>query len=135
MPDVATSWVGTPFHHAAAIKGVGVDCANLIVAIFVECGLMRPWTPPAPPADWFLHRSVEHYVNELSKVAEALEAPEQVGDICTYRYGRCVSHAGIYVGDGRMVHALQYGVRMVDVASPTFAGRFAGAWRLLWCRL
>lgn len=29
----ARSWVHTPFHHGARLKGVGVDCVGLIVGI------------------------------------------------------------------------------------------------------
>ncbi len=29
----ARSWIGTRFHHQARIKGVGVDCINLIIGV------------------------------------------------------------------------------------------------------
>ncbi len=37
---VARSWIGTPFHHQATLKGVGVDCAGLIRGVAVELGLL-----------------------------------------------------------------------------------------------
>ena len=30
----AKSWIGTPFHHAARIKGAGVDCLMLLAEIY-----------------------------------------------------------------------------------------------------
>lgn len=35
----ARSWIGTPFHHAACVKGVGVDCINLLIGIGHNLGL------------------------------------------------------------------------------------------------
>lgn len=29
----------------------------------------------------------------------------QIGDVITFNYGRGVAHIGIYIGNGRMVHA------------------------------
>ena len=36
----AYSWIGTPYHHQAMIKGVGVDCALILLAVFREAGLI-----------------------------------------------------------------------------------------------
>ena len=45
----------------------------------------------------------------------------QPGDFLLYKYGRCVSHGGIYVGDGRIIHALvDYGVVMTDIDDVMF---------------
>jgi cell wall-associated NlpC family hydrolase len=35
----ARSWLGTPFHHQGRLKGVGVDCAGVIVGTAAELGL------------------------------------------------------------------------------------------------
>ena len=46
----ARAWIGTPYHHMADIKGVGVDCAMLLVRVYCDLGLVehfdpRPYTP------------------------------------------------------------------------------------------
>ena len=28
------SWLRTPYHHQGAIKGVGVDCAMILIKVF-----------------------------------------------------------------------------------------------------
>jgi cell wall-associated NlpC family hydrolase len=33
---VAQSWLGTPYHHHAALRGVGVDCAYLLIEVYAE---------------------------------------------------------------------------------------------------
>jgi NlpC/P60 family putative phage cell wall peptidase len=34
------SWLRTPFRHQARVKGAGVDCANLIIAVGEVCGVL-----------------------------------------------------------------------------------------------
>ena len=36
----ARSWLGTPFHHQGRVKGVGVDCAGLILGVAAELGIV-----------------------------------------------------------------------------------------------
>lgn len=36
----ARSWVGTPYHHQAVVKRVGVDCVGLILGVGMAVGLM-----------------------------------------------------------------------------------------------
>ena len=36
----ARAWLGTPYHHAADIRGVGVDCAMILVRVFCDLGLV-----------------------------------------------------------------------------------------------
>jgi cell wall-associated NlpC family hydrolase len=38
----ARSWIGTPFVHQAARKGVGTDCAGLVRGVFLALGLLPP---------------------------------------------------------------------------------------------
>lgn len=35
----ARGWLGTPFHHQGRLKGVGVDCAGVIVEVARELGI------------------------------------------------------------------------------------------------
>lgn len=35
----ARGYVGTPFHHQGRLKGVGIDCAGLVVGVAHELGL------------------------------------------------------------------------------------------------
>ena len=34
--ELARTWIGTPYHHQASVKGVGVDCVGLIRGIYSE---------------------------------------------------------------------------------------------------
>ena len=35
----ARTWIGTPYHHAAAVKGVGSDCTGLLIGVARELGI------------------------------------------------------------------------------------------------
>jgi cell wall-associated NlpC family hydrolase len=35
----ARSYVGTPFHHQGRLKGVGIDCAGLLIGVARDLGL------------------------------------------------------------------------------------------------
>jgi len=38
----ARRWMGTPYHHQAALRGVGVDCVGLIRGVGFACGVLPP---------------------------------------------------------------------------------------------
>lgn len=46
----ARSWVNTPFHHQAALKGVGCDCGGLVRGVGEAAGVMH-----IDPAVWRRH--------------------------------------------------------------------------------
>jgi hypothetical protein len=90
----ARASIGTPYHVCADVKGVGCDCAMLLVRVFVDLGLVAPFDPRPYSADWHLHRNEEVYLRLLLERAHLVAAPEP-GDVVLFRYGRCFSHGGI----------------------------------------
>ena len=53
--DEAATWLRTPYHHAAAIKGAGVDCAQILIEVYAAVGLAdKPDVGNYAP-DWMLH--------------------------------------------------------------------------------
>jgi cell wall-associated NlpC family hydrolase len=104
----ARSWIGTPYHHMGRVKGPvgGVDCAQLVWAVFFNCGLTS-FLPHEPyPRDWMLHRSAERYMAIVLDRAREVAEPRP-GDVVLYRVGRCFAHGGIVVDPGwpTIVHA------------------------------
>jgi NlpC/P60 family putative phage cell wall peptidase len=90
----ARSWIGTPYHHAADVKGHGVDCAMLLVRVYCDLGLVEPFDPRPYTRDWFLHRDEERYRDHLFARAHEVCAPG-LGDVMLFRLGRCFAHGGI----------------------------------------
>lgn len=103
----ALTWVGTPYHHRARVKGAGVDCGMILAAVYPAAGVTGPIEPAPYPPDWHLHRAAERYLGEVRRYApHAVEFDAmQPGDIPVWKFGRCFSHGAIYIGDGRIVHA------------------------------
>lgn len=112
----ARSWRRTPYHHASAVKGAGVDCAFLLIEAFSEAGVIERFTPDPYPPDWHLHRSEELYVQTIERFASEFDWRQhtpQPGDIVVWKYGRTFSHGGIVSEWPNVVHAFAP-YRMVD---------------------
>jgi cell wall-associated NlpC family hydrolase len=92
----ARSWLGTPYHHAADVKGRngGVDCAMILVRVYCDLGLVEPFDPRPYTCDWFLHRDEERYLGFLLARSREVRAP-RLGDVVLFRTGRCFAHGGI----------------------------------------
>lgn len=100
------SWVGTPYMHQAMVKGSGVDCAMINIAVFRDFAHVIPadFDPRPYPAQWHLHQSEELYLEWFTKYATKVDAPK-LGDVVLFQFGRTVSHSGIVVAPDLMVHA------------------------------
>lgn len=98
----ARTWLGTPYHHAADVRGGGVDCGMIFVRCFVDSGLLPSFDPRPYPADWMMHRDDERYLDLVRRFAAreldlALETP-QPGDVVVFQHGRTFSHGGLVTG-------------------------------------
>jgi NlpC/P60 family putative phage cell wall peptidase len=102
----AESWIGTPFHHAARVKGAGVDCLMLLAEVYERAGVGPHVEPPFYVPDWHLHRDAERYMEGLLHYAWKIEGPSPLpGDIALFRFGRTFSHGAIVTKWPRLVHA------------------------------
>jgi NlpC/P60 family putative phage cell wall peptidase len=129
--DEAMSWIGTPYHHLAAVKGVGVDCAMILREIY--CGLnLAPHFDPRPYApQWFLHHGEEIYLSWIKKFCEPVDVA-QAADIALYRFGRCAAHGAIVISENLMVHAYQP-VGVVELRerwAPLVHGKLDSLWTI-----
>lgn len=106
--SAARSWLRTPFHDCVAIKGIGVDCANLLAQAYEQAGIVghveiAPYSP-----QWFMHHSQELFVDYVLKAGarEITEGTAGMGDCVLYKIGRCFAHGGIIVEWPReIIHA------------------------------
>jgi cell wall-associated NlpC family hydrolase len=116
--QMAMSFLGVPYRLGGSGRN-GIDCAGLVRAADDGLGLVLPRTAAGQ-----FHQGVEISLGEL-----------QPGDLIFFRdtYKRGISHVGIYIGEGKFVHAAstKRGVVVTSLSRPYYLSRFAGARRLV----
>lgn len=119
----ACTWLGTPYHHQARLKGAGVDCAQILIAVYANTGMIDEFDTGYYPPDWMLHREEERYLGFVLERAHEVPEP-QPGDIVLYKFGRCFSHAGIVIDWPQIIHSYRgLGVVYGEGDNGVFAGR------------
>lgn len=104
----AIGLVGTPYRYGGNTPDSGFDCSGLIGYVYkARSGVLAPrsvsalvkWGSPVPPGE------------------------VRTGDLVIFTQGGSATHAGIYVGDGRFVHAPSTGgtVRLDQLTSKYWA--------------
>ena len=106
--EEALTWLQTPYHHNARVRGSGADCAQFPAAVYEAAGVI-PHVEPDYPSDWHMHRSEEIYLKWAEKLG-ATEIPiEQAGpaDFIIWKFGRTFSHGALFVDPPQIIHATQ----------------------------
>jgi cell wall-associated NlpC family hydrolase len=110
--------LGLDYRYGGSSHATGFDCSGLVAHVYQEAwGVRMPRTSLEQS-----RRGVPVAIDEL-----------QAGDLVFYNtLNRPFSHVGIYVGDGRFVHAPKTGarVRVESLKSGYWMQRFNGARRL-----
>lgn len=102
---IAHTWLNTPYHPEARVKGHGCDCATLLAEVYAEAGVIPSFAIEHYPPDWHHHRSEELYLNQVLKFAKEVETPLP-GDIALWRFGRTYSHGAIVLQWPIVIHAV-----------------------------
>jgi cell wall-associated NlpC family hydrolase len=119
----AMSWLTTPWRHASAVKGAGVDCGRLLIEVYANCGLIDRYTPEYYPQDFALHSSDERFLANIERYTVRVDNAKK-GDIAVYKFGRCFSHAAIVLDYPKIIHAkIGLGVLLDDATHSDLAGR------------
>ena len=107
IADEAMKWIGTPYSHHAAIYQKGCDCVGLLSGILKRIGYMdKDYKVEYYPKDWMLHRSEEKLIGALEKYSVEINRSElSAGDILLFKFGRAISHAGIFLKDNLFIHS------------------------------
>ncbi len=115
----AISLVGTPYRYGGNTPEGGFDCSGLVNYVYRDVLDLR------------LPRSSR----ELAAVQGPRIAPDRLAsaDLVFFGAGGEVSHVGIYVGEGRFVHAPRSGgtVRLDRLDGAWWRDHYSGARRLL----
>ena len=114
----ALTALGLDYRYGGSSRATGFDCSGLVAHVYHEAwGIRMPRT-----------------TLEQSKRGVAVDLAEiQAGDLVFYNtLNRPFSHVGIYLGDGRFVHAPKSGapVRIESLRSAYWMQRYDGARRI-----
>ena len=115
----ALGLVGTPYRWGGNTPEGGFDCSGLVGYVFRDAAsLVLPRT-----------------TGEIARFDASTPARDRLasGDLVLFGKGKAVFHVGIYVGEGRFVHAPSTGgtVRLDRVDGPYWRDHYAGARRVL----
>lgn len=115
----AISLVGTPYRYGGNTPQGGFDCSGLVNYVYRD----------------MLDLRLPRTSSELAKVQGPKVAPERLAaaDLVFFGSRGNVSHVGIYVGEGRFVHAPSSGgtVRLDRLDGPYWREHYSGARRVL----
>jgi peptidoglycan DL-endopeptidase CwlO len=104
------SLLGVKYKWAGLNPAKGLDCSGIVKYVFAKLGIDLP-----------------HRAAELAKLGDPIEkdtAAMQPGDLLVFGKGKRISHVGIYVGDGIMIHASSSSHHVVE--TPVVKYRPAG---------
>lgn len=119
----ALGLVGTPYRRAGSEPDVGFDCSGFVVYVYHDVLGMR--LPRSTGAQYALDGRAPR------------RSALRTGDLVFFDTGgRGVSHVGLYVGEGRFVHAPNNGgrVRLDRLDDPYWEPRYRGARRVVGAR-
>ena len=106
--SAARRYIGTPYHHQAALAGAGCDCLGLIRGMWRDLYGAEPEEPPPYSPDWGETSAVEHLLEAAGRhmVPIPLDAAE-AGDVLVFRLkpGFVAKHAAILTSRTTMIHA------------------------------
>ncbi len=120
--EAAMPWLGTPHVNQARVKGIGVDCGMLLIGALEDSGLVDKGAIQIQPYsnEWHLHHSEEWFLSYIKKYCCQVSRLEK-GDFLMFQFGRCISHAGIYIGNNILIHAvIGQGVILSDLSDVMF---------------
>lgn len=111
----AKTWIGTPYKYGGEDKS-GVDCSGLVVKVYKSA------------LDIKLPRNSGEQARYCSPLDKNQLMPGDLLFFATSGSSTSVSHVGIYVGDGKMIHSsASNGVVVSDISSDYYVRTFAGA--------
>jgi len=114
----SAAFLGVPYRLGGTSTSQGLDCSGFVRALYEQtAGLLLP-----------------RKASEQAAVTEKIKKSElQPGDLVFFNtMRRTFSHVGIYVGNGKFIHAPKPGaaVRVEDMRVAYWARRFDGARRV-----
>lgn len=121
----ARGWIGTPYRHQAALRGIGCDCLGLVRGVWRALYAREPEALPAYSPDWAEAGRDEVLAQALRRHFDEVDgASARAGDVLLFRWRSHLpaAHLAIATTADRMVHA-HAGATVTEVAIGRWWGR------------
>jgi cell wall-associated NlpC family hydrolase len=118
LAKVAHTFLGLPYRWGEMSERRGVDCSGLVKMLFARLHIELP-------------RSSREQIQAGERVAKE---DMEIGDLVFFSSdGRNPTHVGVYIGNGRFLHAEQKAGHVIisNLSQPWYAQRFLGARRVV----
>lgn len=115
--DYAKTFVGYPYVYGGSSPSTGFDCSGFVQYVYKQHGISLNRTATSQLANGY-------YVSYDNM---------KPGDIIYFGYGSTATHVGIYIGNGKFVHAQNSstGVVITSLSSSYYASRYLCAHRIV----
>ena len=134
----AQGWLGTPYRHAASLKGEATDCLGLVRGVWRELYGAEPQPVPPYRPDWAETGPEETLLAAAGRwfVPTPLAAARP-GDVVLFRMSpdACVKHCAVLSAapgagaEGRVIHAYWGRAVVESWLGPWWRRRVHSAWR------
>jgi cell wall-associated NlpC family hydrolase len=120
---ITMTWLNTPYRGWSKVKGAGVDCGQLLAAVYQEAGLIPDdiTLPTDYPLFVGLHQASTEYVDLVLQFFDEIPESEVLpGDVVVWRLtgSKSYCHGAIIVEwPTCFIHAYGKSVRMGDAKS------------------
>lgn len=107
----ARTWEGTRFHHQGRVRGVGVDCLNLVVAVAEAKGLVSPdfrWNDYPEYQGYGRSPNAPLLLSGCDRFMDRIEPAKVLpGDVLVFRFVTEAQHFAIVTGSNPtyIIHA------------------------------
>ena len=106
LSESARELLGTRYKWAGITPEKGLDCSGFVKYVFAKLGIDLP-----------------HRAAELAKLGGSITkdtSAMQPGDLLVFGKGKRISHVGMYIGDGKMIHASSSNKSVVETSVVKF---------------
>ncbi len=116
--EEARSYIGTPYHHQGRIKGVGVDCAGVVVGINTKFELTSHDVKGYKPSP---HNGLLQQALADAGFKKKLRTQLQAGDCLLMQFTGEPQHLAVFTGES-IIHSYSKIKKVVE-------HRLSGVWK------
>ena len=127
---IARSWLGTPYHDQASLKGVGCDCLGLARGVWREVVGAESFAIPPYNRDWGETGPHEVLAERARRMMSEIAPTDAVpGALILFRMApRAIAkHVGILTGPDSFIHSYERLGVIEEVLTPIWRRRIAFA--------